>query len=96
MGLGWDDVVDFFKKYGFDSESMDNLSIFNATKVKGMSNSGQNIVYKFDIPDLNMSHMTTVKQILYYQNYIKVYGRGATYILKIKEMFPHQMLFLIK
>ena len=96
MGETPDDVVDFFKKYGFDSESMDNLSIFNATKVKGMSNSGQNIVYKFDIPDLNMSHMTTVKQILYYQNYIKVYGRGATYILKIKEMLPHQMLFLIK
>ncbi|KGN77734.1 hypothetical protein HW49_09915 [Porphyromonadaceae bacterium COT-184 OH4590] len=91
-----DDVVKFFKRFGIDSEYIDNSSVFDSTILERISKSGQHIIYKYEPQNLNMSHMTSIKQILYYQNYIKVYCRGETYVVKIKEILPHQMFFLVK
>lgn len=96
LGETPNDVVSFFESQGFDSEVIADSRIVNSTFVRGISDNGQNIAYKFDMKTPNIAHMTTVKKILFYQNYIKIYGRGATYVLKNTSIQPHQMFFLIK
>lgn len=90
-----DDVVKFFKKFGVNIEYIDELELLNFQNFETLS-SPRTIVYKFDIPNLYMSRMVNIKQMYYYQNYIKIYCRGETYVVKIKEILPHQMFFLIK
>ncbi len=87
-------IVNFFHEQGFDSEVLSNIK--NVDNIQHISNRGQNIVLTLQETDV-VWHMTNIKQINYYQGYIKIFGRGQSYIFQnglIKNYKP--MFSLIK
>ncbi|GAB6013421.1 hypothetical protein, partial [Viscerimonas tarda] len=84
----------FLRGQGFENEIMSGDDISNALKMQGASNVGNNVTITHNEGDIR--HMTTVKQIDYYQSgKVNIYGRGRTYQLnELKGLNPYY--FLIK
>jgi hypothetical protein len=89
----YQNISDFLSGQGFKNNSSLTLAqMQNSVLMQSESLSGSNVGIAYTDPKLG-GHVTSVKTIKYFQDFVKIYGRGQTYILnKLEQWNPFYFL----